>query len=75
MTDENYTPTYYKMLVDRILNQITLPVLNIDGSKYMNVLATQFYGEIRDNATRTDLKRILSSAVGDLFAEICHTFE
>ena len=39
------------------------------------IITTQFYGEIRDNATRTDLKRILSSAVGDLFAEICHTFE
>ena len=75
VTDENYTPTYYKMLVEKILNQITLPVVNIDTSNYVSSLTTQFFGEIRDNATRTDLKRVLTNAVSDLFADICHSFE
>ncbi|MBR3772742.1 MAG: hypothetical protein IKL07_10795, partial [Clostridium sp.] len=74
-TDENYTPTYYKMLVEKILNQVTLPVVNIDTSSYVSSLTTQFFGEIRDNATRTDLKRVLTNAVSDLFADICHSFE
>lgn len=75
ITDENYTPTYYKMLVEKILNQITLPVMNIDTSSYVASLTTQFFGEIRDNATRTDLKRVLTNAVSDLFSDICHAFE
>lgn len=75
VTDENYTPTYYKMLIERILNQVTLPVMRIDIGTYINSLTNQFYGEIRDNATRTELKRVLTNAVGDLFADICSTFE
>lgn len=75
VTDENYTPTYYKMLVERILNQVTLPVMNIDTSSYISSLTNQFFGEIRDNATRTDLKRVLTNAISDLFADICRKFE
>lgn len=75
VTDENYTPAYYKMLVERILNRVTLPVMNIDTSSYINSLTNQFFGEIRDNATRTDLKRVLTNAVSDLFADICQQFE
>lgn len=75
VTDENYTPMYYKMLVERILNQVTLPVMNIETATYINSLSNQFYGEIRDNATRTELKRVLTNAVSDLFADICRSFE
>lgn len=75
VTDENYTPTYYKMLVERILNQVTLPVVNLDVTGYINSLTNQFYGEIRDNATRTELKRVLTEAISELFNDICRSFE
>ncbi|SFR55328.1 dynamin family protein [Anaeromicropila populeti] len=75
VTDDSYTPTYYKLMVERVLNSIKLPVISIDVSVYLSNIAAQFFGEIRDNATRTDLKRVLSNVISDLFNEICRRFE
>ncbi|MDD6207026.1 MAG: dynamin family protein [Clostridiales bacterium] len=75
VADENFTPSYYKLLVEKTLNSIEMPMIKIDVSNFVSGVAAQFFGEVRDNAKRTDLKNTLSTVIGELFDQICNIFE
>lgn len=75
MMDENCSPAYYKLLVAKTLNHIEIPVVNIDVSTFINNISLQFYGEIRTNAKKTELKNALSNALSHLLDDITNIFE
>lgn len=52
-----------------------MPMIKIDVSNFVSGVAAQFFGEVRDNAKRTDLKNTLSNVIGELFDQICNIFE
>lgn len=73
-TDEYYDPAYFKLLVERTLNAVELPVIKIDVSGVIDSVSSQFSGEIRDSAMKANLKVVLSQVIGDLFDDISLRF-
>ena len=69
-----YDPAYFKLLVERTLNSIELPVIKIDVTGVINSVSSQFSGEIRDSAMKASLKNVLSQVIGDLFDDISLRF-
>ncbi|MGL4876413.1 MAG: dynamin family protein [Clostridium sp.] len=73
-SDENYDAAYFKLLAEKTLNNIELPTIKIDSSKFINDISTQFSGEIRNSTEKSNLKSILSNTVGILFDKITEEF-
>lgn len=75
VSDENFTPTYYKFLVEKTLKGIEVPIIKIDVTDQVNAIATQFFGEVRGNLKCTDLKNTLAKVVNDLFEQTCNILD
>lgn len=73
-SNDFYDPAYFKLLVERTLNSIELPVIKIDVTGVIDSVSSQFSGEIRDSAMKANLKSILSQVIGDLFDDISQRF-
>lgn len=73
-TNDFYDPAYFKLLVERTLNSIELPIIKIDVTGVINSVSSQFSGEIRDSAMKANLKNVLSQVIGDLFDDISLRF-
>ena len=65
-SDENYDPAYFRLLTERTLNKIDMPVMKIDVEEYLSTLSAQFSGEIRDSSKRSELRNILSASISKL---------
>lgn len=75
-SDESYDPAYFRLLTERTLNQIRLPVMNLDVSSFISSLS--FYGsqvqeyqisEFRQRFSET-MSNMLESISGQFSAEV-----
>lgn len=73
-SDESYDPAYFKLLVEKTLNDITLPVIKIDISEFLNSVAGKFSGEVRNSSEKSNLKSMLTGSISHLFDEITSKF-
>lgn len=73
-SDENYDPTYFKLLAEKTLNNIEMPIIKIDVSDFINNISSKFSGEIRNSSERANLKSILADSVSKLFENITDKF-
>ena len=73
-SDENYDPAYFRLLTERTLNKIDMPVMKIDVEDYLSALSAQFSGEIRDSSKRSELRSLLASSISKLFDAISDQF-
>ena len=65
--NENFDPAYFRLLTERTLNKIELPVIKIDVDDYLNSISSRFSGELRDSSARTQIQKLLSELIAKLF--------
>ena len=73
-SDENFDPTYFKLLAEKTLNNIEIPIIKIDVSDFLKDISSKFSGEIRDSAQRSNLKSMIADSISKLFEEITNKF-
>ena len=73
-SDENFDPTYFKLLTERTLNKIEIPVIKINVDEYINLISNKFSGEIRDSSARSQIQTLMSEIIGKLFDIISTQF-
>lgn len=71
---EDYDPIYFRLLAERALNNIELPVIHINVDSYLNNLAGKWSGEVRDASDRNALQSALAHAISQLFDTISACF-
>lgn len=72
--EENYDPMYFKLLAERALSKIELPIIRIDISDVLEELGNAFTGEIRGAAEKADLRQAMVSSISKLFDELTSQF-
>lgn len=73
-SDENYDPTYFKILAEKTLNSIEMPIIEIDVSDFIDNISSKFSGEVRNSYEISNLKSILADSVSKLFENITDKF-
>ena len=71
---EDYDPAYFRLLAERSLNNIELPVIHINVDGYLSSLAGKWSGEVRDASDRSALQAALGQAISQLFDNISARF-
>lgn len=71
---EDYDPAYFRLLAERSLNNIELPVIHINVDGYLSSLAGKWSGEVRDASDRSALQSALGHAISQLFDNISARF-
>lgn len=69
-SDENYDPSYFKLLAEKTLNSIEIPVIKIDVSPFLKDISSKFSGEIRDSSEKSNLKTVFTDLMSKLFDQI-----
>lgn len=70
--DDNYDPGYFKLITEKTLNSMEIPVVKIDVSNFLDDISTKFSGEIRNLSEKSNLKQILANSISLLFDTISH---
>jgi predicted GTPase len=71
---DNFDPAYFRLVTERTLNKIDLPVIKIDVSDYLNSVSSKFSGELRDSGARSQIQSLLPTILAKLFDSINDTF-
>lgn len=74
-SSEHYDPSYFKLLTEKTLQKIELPIIKIDISQYMNNMNSGFSGEIREASSKAEMRTKLSGIIMQLFEEILEQFK
>ncbi|MCT8977447.1 dynamin family protein [Clostridium sp. CX1] len=72
--DDNYDPGYLKLIAEKTLNSMEIPIVKIDVSNFLDSISTKFSGEIRNSSEKSNLKQILASSISMLFDTISNKF-
>lgn len=75
LSGENYDADYYRLLVERTIQGITLPTMQFSASNYEGMITAQFSGEIKGNADKTNFKAELGKIIDTICEEICRVLE
>ncbi|WP_107842108.1 dynamin family protein [Metasolibacillus meyeri] len=71
---EFYEPAYFKLLTEKTIQAIEIPVFKMDISQYLSTLGSSFSGEVRDASSKVEMKNKLASYVGEILEEISNRF-
>ena len=74
ISDDSFEPTYFRLLAEKSINTISMPIIKIDVSDYLNDLSSKFSGEIRDSSVRSNIQQTLSNIISNLFNAISDKF-
>lgn len=69
-SDENFEPAYFRLLVEKTLNTIEIPIIKINIHSEINNIASKFSGEVRDGAEKSALRSELSASLQSIFSSI-----
>lgn len=69
---ENYDPEYYKYLVEKTIQDLQLPVIEISTLPFENKITTNFSGEVVGHANKANAKALYAEVVSDVFYEACN---
>lgn len=75
LSGEDYDAEYYKLLVERTIQGITLPVMQFSASNYEGMITAQFSGEIKGNANKSNFRAELGKIIDSICEEICRVLE
>lgn len=75
LSGENYDADYYRLLVERTIQGITLPTMQFSASNYEGMITAQFSGEIKGNANKTSFRAELGKIIDSICEEICRALE
>ena len=77
MEDEvlDETPDYYKALVEKTLQEIRMPAIEISSAQFEERITNQFNGEVTGHANRANMKALYSRTVNDMFIEASRSCE
>lgn len=71
---EYYDPGYFKLLTEKTIQAIELPIIRINLSEYLKSMGNNFSGEVRNASSKAELQSKLSSHISQLFDEILIQF-
>jgi hypothetical protein len=69
-SDENYDPMYFKLLVEKTLNNIELPIIKIDISNFIESISSKFNGQITNSSEKSELRKVIFDVISSLFDNI-----
>lgn len=69
-SDENFDPSYFKLLLEKTMNSLEIPVFHLDVSNAVHEMAAGFSGEIREGSKKSELRLKLGAALAQIFREI-----
>lgn len=72
--DDSFDPAYFRLITERTLNKIDLPVIKIDVAEYLNSVSSKFSGELRDSYARSQIQSLLPEVISKLFDAISEIF-
>ena len=72
--DTSFDPAYFRLLTERTLNKIDLPVIKLNTDSYLNSISSRFSGELRDSYAHSQIRSLLADIISKLFDAISETF-
>lgn len=72
---ENLDASYYKLLVEKTLQGLKLPSIDIPTQQFEEMITSQFSGEIKSNSMKANFKKVLSDTIYDVREGICRKLE
>lgn len=69
-TDENFDPAYFRLLVEKTLNTIEMPVVKIDIKSDIQKISANFSGEVREGDQKIAMQMALSDSLHSVFSSI-----
>ncbi|MCL4219720.1 MAG: hypothetical protein KJ052_22285, partial [Candidatus Hydrogenedentes bacterium] len=66
-TDDDFDPAYFRLLVEKTLNSVEIPVIKIDIKNEIKNLTSSFSGEIRDGSEKSSLQLAMNDALHSIF--------
>lgn len=75
LSGDNYDAEYYKLLVEKTIKGISLPVMHFSASNYEGMITAQFNGEIKGNSNKSNFKAELGKIIDSICEEVCRSLE
>jgi len=72
--DIGYDPSYFRLLTEKALNKIELPLMKINVDEYLSTLSGKFSGEVRSSSAQSELRSLLDSIISKLYDVIGEKF-
>lgn len=72
---ENFDASYYKVLVEKTLQGIKIPVIEFPTTQFEDIITSEFSGEIKSNSMKSNFKKVLSDTIYDIREGICKKLE
>lgn len=72
---DNFDASYYKLLVEKTLNNIKIPAIEFPTAPFEEIITSEFTGEIKSNSMKSNFKKILSDTIYDVREGICNKLE
>lgn len=69
-SEDTYDASYFRLMTEKTLNEMVLPIINIDVSKYIDELSSKFSGEVTRSSEKEALKKLLGHAISELYEYI-----
>ena len=73
-SNEDFDPSYFRLLAEKTINAIELPVIQIHTDEFVQGIASKFSGEITNSAEKSDLKGLLGHTVSRLLENLTEQF-
>lgn len=72
--DINYDPFFFKLIVSKTLDSLTLPIINVNITSLLNIVSTKFTGEVRNTNDMISLRILLVVCVNSFIKDLEDTF-
>lgn len=72
---DGFDASYYKLLVERTLQGIKIPVIEFPTAQFEDIITSEFSGEIKSNSMKSNFKKVLSDTIYDVREGICKKLE
>lgn len=73
-SDINYDPFFFKLIVAKTLDSLTLPNININITSLLNIVSTKFSGEVSNTNDMISLRILLVVCVNSFLKDLETTF-
>ncbi len=72
---ENFDASYYKLLVEKTLSSIKIPLIEFPTTPFEDIITSEFTGEIKSNSMKSNFRKVLSDTIYDVREGICNKLE
>ncbi len=75
ISNDKHDAEYYKLLVEKTLQNIKIPTIVFSTTSFENSITSQFSGEVKGNSMKANLRAKLSEAIYGVGEEMCKRLE